>query len=228
MTKKEDVQKVFEQAKSKWNHPAEFVFICAGMAKPGFFIEQELSDFDKGINLNYLGAVYTAHSAAHQMVSEHVQGRIIFVSSTLGLMGMIGYSQYAPTKYAIRGLAECLRQEFQLYDIKVHVYFVATIETPGYAEENKTKPEITKAIEGSDTSDKTPKSRAISLLDGIKKDQFMITSDWATDLFRANALGSSQCNFWPKDLFLLFLGWLIIPLWRMYSDYLVRKEKKTA
>lgn len=30
-------------------------------------------------------------------------GKIVLVSSLLGLMGLVGYSQYAPMKYAIRG-----------------------------------------------------------------------------------------------------------------------------
>jgi 3-dehydrosphinganine reductase len=37
-----------------------------------------------------------------------------------------------------------------LYDIKVHVFMAPTMYTPGYEEEMKTKPEITKKIEESD------------------------------------------------------------------------------
>ncbi len=32
-----------------------------------------------------------------------VDGKIVLVSSLLGFTGLIGYSQYAPMKYAIRG-----------------------------------------------------------------------------------------------------------------------------
>lgn len=32
-----------------------------------------------------------------------VNGKIVLVSSTLGLIGLVGYSQYAPMKHAIRG-----------------------------------------------------------------------------------------------------------------------------
>ncbi len=32
-----------------------------------------------------------------------VDGKVVLVSSLLGLMGLVGYSQYAPMKYAIRG-----------------------------------------------------------------------------------------------------------------------------
>ena len=51
---------------------------------------------------------------------------------------------------ATAGLAESLRQELLLYNIDVHMYFPATIDSPGYVEENKTKPKITLKIEESD------------------------------------------------------------------------------
>ena len=88
------------------------------------------------------------------------------VSSTLGLMGMIGYTQYAPTKFALRGLAECLRQELIPYGIKTSIYFVSTIKSPGYEKENLTKPNITKLIEDGDSSDSSPEARARTLLKG--------------------------------------------------------------
>lgn len=194
------------------------------MAKPGFFLEQPIEEFEEGMRLNYLGAVYAARIGASRMVASGTKGRIIFVSSTVGLMGMVGYGQYSPTKFALRGLAECLRQEFLLYGLQVHIYFVSTIESPGYEQENRSKPGITKEIEGADSSDKSPETRARSLVDGLQKNQFMITSDWATDLFRVAALGVNWCNCLPKDLLLLVIGWIAIPIWRAYSDYLVRRS----
>ena len=69
------------------------------------------------------------------MVEHNVRGSVVFVSSVLGLFGLVGYSQYVPTKYAIRGLAESLRNELKAYGINVHCYFPATILTPGFEEE---------------------------------------------------------------------------------------------
>ena len=48
------------------------------------------------------------------------------------------------------GLAETLRQELLLYSIDVQIYLPVTMYTPGYEEENKTKPELTLKIEESD------------------------------------------------------------------------------
>lgn len=93
------------------------------------------------------------------------EGKIVMVSSILGLFGLVGYSQYAPMKYAIRGLAESLRSELILYGISVHAYFPATILSPGLEEENKTKPKITLDIEGTDEG-LTPAQCAKGLLKG--------------------------------------------------------------
>lgn len=109
--------------------------------------------------------------AAKRMARQRVKGKIVFVSSFLGYMSIIGYSPYSPGKFAIRGegllricvgicaerhvwsmlgLAETLQSELMLYGIDVHICFPGSIYSPGYEEENKTKPEITLKIEESD------------------------------------------------------------------------------
>lgn len=90
---------------------ASAVFCCAGGAKPGFFLDQNEADFQQGMKLDYWTALATAHvrtliltqAAAASMKQHGVHGKIVFVSSVLGFMGMVGYAQYSPMKYAIRG-----------------------------------------------------------------------------------------------------------------------------
>lgn len=155
-----------------------------------------------------------------------IQGHLVFISSMVGLFGMIGYSQYSPMKFAIRGLAECLRQELLFHNIQVHTYFVGTINSPGLAIENQTKPEILKLLEegedpGSQSSGHSkfhPRERAKVLLKGIEKGQFAISSDWQSDLFRAGSLGCMPRNNIIMDMFLSVISWFIVPIWRWYAD----------
>ena len=84
------------------------------------------------------------------MIKKREKGKICFVSSTLGYMSFIGYASYSPAKHALRGLADTLRSEFQLYNIDVQIFFPCTMFTPGYEEENKTKPRITLKLEEDD------------------------------------------------------------------------------
>jgi len=49
------------------------------------------------------------------MVHQGVKGKVVFVSSTLGFVGFIGYTEYAPTKYALRGIID---------NIEIHMVIV--------------------------------------------------------------------------------------------------------
>ena len=87
------------------------------------------------------------------------------VSSTLGFMSFIGWASYSPAKHALRGLADTLQSELMLYGIDVHIFFPPTMFTPGYEEENKTKPKVTLEIEGADDG-LTADQAALGLLNG--------------------------------------------------------------
>lgn len=70
------------------------------------------------------------------MVESNIKdGKIVFVSSILGLMSFAGWSTYSPTKYAVRGLADTLRNELQRYNINIHIFYPGTIFTPGFETE---------------------------------------------------------------------------------------------
>ena len=64
----------------------------------------------------------------------------ILYSSAVAFCGMVGYSAYAPTKFALRGLADCLRNELVGSGVKVSIFYPSNMDTPGFAVENKTKP----------------------------------------------------------------------------------------
>lgn len=76
--------------------------------------------------------------------------KLIFVSSILSFMSFAGYTSYSPAKYALRGLADGLRNELLLVGIDVHCFFPTGILSPGFDTENLTKPGLCKVIEGSD------------------------------------------------------------------------------
>ncbi|EPQ30953.1 uncharacterized protein PFL1_01142 [Pseudozyma flocculosa PF-1] len=209
------------------------VFCCAGGAKPGFFLSQTEADFQAGIKTDYLTCLSTAHAAANAMARAYPvvasgsgdkaaastpapRPKIVLVSSMLGFMGLVGYSQYTPMKHAIRGLAESLRSELLLYGIDVHAYFPATILSPGFDEENKTKPKITRDIEGADEG-LTPEQCAKKLVRGLQANNFFITSDTVTDLFRSSALGSAPTNNVVLDRIMAVVAWIALPIWRHFE-----------
>lgn len=70
------------------------------------------------------------------MIENNVKGgKLVLCSSLAAFYGFIGNTAYCPTKMALRGLAEAMRQEMLLYGIDVHCMFPGSILTPGFVEE---------------------------------------------------------------------------------------------
>lgn len=158
------------------------------------------------------------------MVSQRAKGTITFVSSFLGYTAFAGYSPYAPGKYALRGLADSLRSELQLHDIKVHLYMPAGILSPGYENEMKTKPEITKTIEAGDKPI-APELAAAYLIKGLERGNYQITNDLATDIIRCASAGPVPGNG-PLDIVYGAIAAIAAPIWRMVTDGQIRAAKK--
>jgi short-subunit dehydrogenase len=72
---------------------------------------------------------------------------IVCVGSVFGLIGSIGYTAYNPTKYAVKGLVDCLR--FEYLDKNIHMHYMApsNMDTPGFAVENQNKPKLVADME---------------------------------------------------------------------------------
>ena len=58
------------------------------------------------------------------------KGHIIFINSTVGLVGAPGVSQYSATKHALRGLADSLREEVGPHGVRVLSIFLGRTATP--------------------------------------------------------------------------------------------------
>ncbi|MBC7532604.1 MAG: SDR family oxidoreductase [Oligoflexus sp.] len=150
----------------------------AGYSHPQYFDQTPIVEFEKQIQTNYLGAVYLL-----KFCKPHLKaGSFIAVtSSVLGYMGCFGYSSYGPSKYAVLGLAETLRQEFAFDKIQVSVLCPPDTLTPGYQLENVTKPKETLLLsEGMKALD--PEEVAAIFLKGLKKGKFIINCNLESEV----------------------------------------------
>lgn len=109
--------------------------------------------------------------------------QILFVSSLISFTVIPGYAGYAPSKAALRMLADTLREECVLYDIDVRCCFPANILTPGFEVEELTKPEITRKIEGTAASE-TPEAVATKIIDRLEQGHKHITYQFEGDLVK--------------------------------------------
>uniref|UniRef100_A0A8C9EY70 3-dehydrosphinganine reductase n=1 Tax=Pavo cristatus TaxID=9049 RepID=A0A8C9EY70_PAVCR len=133
----EQVENVLKQAQEKLG-PVDLLVNCAGTSVTGKFEDIEVNAFERLMAVNYLGSVYPSRAVISTM-KERRMGRIVFVSSQAGQLGLFGYTAYSPTKFALRGLAEALQMEVKPYNIYVTVAYPPDTDTPGFAEESKTK-----------------------------------------------------------------------------------------
>ncbi|KAJ7507883.1 oxidoreductase [Mycena galericulata] len=193
------------------------IFLCAGTSTPGFFVEQTEASLRKGMDMAYWVQAWSALACAKRMAQDRFPGKIVFTSSLLGYMSLVGYASYSPGKHALRGLAETLRSELILYDIGVHIFFPGTIYSPGYEEENKTKPKITLKIEETDEG-MHPDKVAETLLRGVQKDDFHISADLLGNIFRSSTRGATPHNNVLLDAFYSLFGWVGLPIWRRGVD----------
>ncbi|KAG5338525.1 hypothetical protein C0989_007178 [Termitomyces sp. Mn162] len=92
-----------------------------------------------------------------------------------------------------------------------------TIYSPGYIEENKTKPKITLKIEESDEG-MQPDAAAQALLQGVEQGYFHISGDLLGNLFRSTTRGASPHNNVLVDIIFNFVGWIGLTLWRRGVD----------
>jgi 3-dehydrosphinganine reductase len=153
---------------------------------PGHFVELPTEQFEQQMQTNYFGAVYLAKALLPQMI-ERSQGHVAFVSSLVGLMGVFGYTAYAPTKFALRGLAEALRCEMKPRGIRVSICFPPDTDTPQHDFEMPHLPEETKAIAGN-AKMMTAEAVAETLLAGMAANRFYIvpggSSKFANFMYR--------------------------------------------
>ena len=62
------------------------------------------------MEVNYLSAVNTTKAALPSMIQQQ-RGRIVFLSSQAGQVGLFGFTAYSGAKFALRGMAEALQME---------------------------------------------------------------------------------------------------------------------
>lgn len=153
----------------------------AGTMTCGRFIDQSVDDLEKCVFTNYLGSVYAAKAAWPWL--QKTKGQLSFVSSVAGYAGLIGYSSYAPTKFAITGLAESLRKEAKDDHIRVSVIYPPDTDTAMLQYERQhTLPE---SIALSETIKvKSAEEVARIYLEGLQKNKFQIYCDFNSRFVR--------------------------------------------
>jgi 3-dehydrosphinganine reductase len=158
--------------------PVDIVVCSAGQARPGYFQELDPDLFRSMMDVNYFGTVNVVREVVPAMI-ERRGGSVVGVSSAAGLVGVFGYTAYAPTKFAVRGFLESLRGELAPHGIHVGCAYPPDTDTPQLADENRYKPKETKEISGT-IKPLSAERVAKSIVEGIEKERFVIIPDAST------------------------------------------------
>lgn len=187
--------------------PVDVLVTCAGYARPGHFAELDDAVFHDQMEVDYFGTLHAVRAVVPSMMARR-RGHVVLVASTVALVGVYGYSAYAPAKHAVRGLAETLRPELAPHGIVVGCAYPPDTATPGFDRENEHKPEITKRISATITP-RDPRVVGAAIVRGIERERLVITAD-------------------PATAALARVGGLVAPLLRWLLDRHVRDAGGTS
>lgn len=151
----------------------DYLFNSAGITHPGFFPDVDLSLHRQNMEVNYFGTLNAIHLVVPGMLARG-SGHIVNISSLAGYHGIIGYSAYSPSKFAVRGLSDVLYYEMKAKGIKVSVVFPPDTDTPQLAAEMKIKPPLLKALSDSNNKIRQPEEVAQTILQGVRRGQYLI------------------------------------------------------
>ena len=113
----------------------------AGVTRDGLSIRMSVDDWDTVINTNLKGAFNLVQAVERAMIKQR-SGRIINISSVVGMIGNAGQTNYAASKAGLIGFTKSLARELASRNITVNAVapgFIATHMTAGLTDEIKKK-----------------------------------------------------------------------------------------
>lgn len=114
----------------------------AGITRDGLVVRMKERDWDEVMDINLKGAFLFSKTAARTMMQQH-SGRIIMITSMVGVTGNAGQSNYAASKAGLIGLTKSLARELAPRNITVNAVAPGYIDTDMTATlDDKTKDHI--------------------------------------------------------------------------------------
>jgi 3-oxoacyl-[acyl-carrier protein] reductase len=127
ITVPEDVERAFEEVATA-HGPVEILVANAGITRDTLILRMTDEEFDAVVDTNLKGSFRVARQAAKGMLRLR-RGRIIFISSVVGLMGSPGQVNYAASKAGLVGMARSLARELGSRSITANVVAPGFIDT---------------------------------------------------------------------------------------------------
>ena len=140
VTDDEEIGKAVTKSLDKFNR-IDILVNNAGITKDALLVRMKHSDWEDVINTNLTGVFNWMKACAKPMMKQKC-GRIVNISSIIGLVGNAGQGNYAASKAGILGLTKAAARELAPWHINVNALapgFIATQMTEKLPEEIKKK-----------------------------------------------------------------------------------------
>jgi 3-oxoacyl-[acyl-carrier protein] reductase len=127
VTSAADVDAAFTAVEQHFG-PVEVLVSNAGMTKDMLILRMSETDFSDVIDANLTAAYRVAKRAAQGMLKAR-RGRMIFVSSVVGMLGSAGQANYSASKAGLIGLARSIARELGSRSITANVVAPGPVAT---------------------------------------------------------------------------------------------------
>jgi 3-oxoacyl-[acyl-carrier protein] reductase len=128
VTDSTSVDAAFTAAEEIFGGPVEVLVANAGITRDTLLMRMSDEEFDSVIDTNLAGAFRCARRAATGMIRKR-RGRIVLISSVVGLYGSPGQTNYAASKAGLVGLARSISRELGGRGITANVVAPGFIDT---------------------------------------------------------------------------------------------------
>ncbi len=118
VAKYDEVEAMVKQAMDKWGR-VDILINNAGILRDKSFAKGELSDFQLVLDVHLMGSV-NCTKACWDIMRDQGYGRIVVTTSSSGLYGNFGQTNYGSAKMGVIGMMNTLVQEGGKYDIRVN------------------------------------------------------------------------------------------------------------
>ena len=127
VTSSEDVDRAFAEVEEAQG-PVEVLVANAGITDDTLLLRMDDAAWERVIETNLTGSFRVAKRAARGMLRAR-RGRIVFISSVVGLLGSAGQVNYAASKSGLVGMARSIARELGSRGITANVVAPGFVET---------------------------------------------------------------------------------------------------
>lgn len=127
ISKEEEAKKLIEETVKHFGR-LDVLVNNAGITKDNLVMRMSEADFDSVIDINLKGTFFCTKHAASVMLKQR-SGKIINISSVVGLIGNVGQANYAASKAGVIGMTKAVARELASRGITVNAVAPGFIET---------------------------------------------------------------------------------------------------